>query len=178
MCLGVCIRARACLWCVWDWDCLYLERGVCTRTDRGGNRIKEDEENPSRSPIHAAIVLKSQIHKRCRVVLWASERFAYAVAQFFTKSDESLWTQEKENKLFCVCDCIFSLIKMDAQNDNCHFGDGWWWISFFFSLKNTTRDYLKKWARAEAISDMFPHHMTYIFFSISQSKIHFNIAIA
>lgn len=175
MCLRVCIRARACLWCVWDWDCLYLERGVCTRTDRGGNRIKEDEENPSRSLIHAAIVLKSQIHKRYCVVLWASERFVHAVARFFTKSDESLQAREKKNKLFCVCDCIFSLIKMDKQNANCYFGDGF--LFFFFSLKNTTRDYLKKWARAEAISDMFPHRMTYIFCPLANQKYIFNIAI-
>lgn len=68
----------------------------------------------------------------------------HAVAQFFTKSDESLRAQEKENKLFCVCDCIFSLIKMDTQNANCHFVDGFLLFVFVFSLTNTTRDYLKK----------------------------------
>lgn len=68
----VCVTLPVCVCvCVTENGCLYLGRGVCTRTDSEGIELKRMRQIPpaTRSLIHTAIVLKSREREHCHVVL-------------------------------------------------------------------------------------------------------------
>lgn len=109
--MSACGFASVCVWgcmCIAANGCLYLGRGVCTRTDREGIELKRMRQIPAatRSLIHTAIVLRAECVSAVVSSSECRKRFAHSGAPFLTKTDK--FSQlEKEGGRHAVVVCAY-----------------------------------------------------------------------